>query len=808
MKALLGLLGALLLLPLGLPAARTTAADLAAKIRQAGLDAEECYRVRELNFNREELRFFLTDGYLIFGRPVDGRVVSAAFSAHNEGGDAELLLMPPIKSERLSLATFTQSPNLNEHFRLAVMLFTDATAQELARLVRERGFARSPETGVLLERQLASSVNNLAASFGMRFLYDLLSGAPPEEGFFYAAIRGNRLGNFDVVYDPTATEQIQVGQVNFRENRAFFDVWTSFEARSFRTGARRFDQRADSLTGYQIDATLKPDLELEAVTRARLETGSRPRPVLHFEISDAMDVTAVEIGGEACEVFQREALRDNLLRGRGNKLFLVIPAQPLEPGRSYELRFHHRGRVVSEAGNGVYYVGSRGSWYPRHGVPFAQYEVTFRYPVTLDLVLPGEAVDERTEGEWRIVRRRTESPVRLFGFNVGEYRRHEEVRGDYRIQLFANRRLEKALEPPPAVVLVPRNEPPWAQRRQRGVQDLVTLPAAPPRANPAARLEALAKEIADAFEFMAEHFGPPPSRTLTVSPIPGFFGQGFSGLLYLSTVSYLDPAERPQALRNEYHRYFFSEILHAHETAHQWWGNVVTARSYQDEWVMEALANYSALLMLEKRKGAGALRQMLARYRENLLARNESGQTVESAGPISWGPRLDSSQARAWRTITYEKGSWIIHMLRRRLGDERFLGMLGELCRRYRFQSVSTEEFRKLAAEFLPAGAPDPELETFFDTWVYGVGVPELSFSHSLRGAAPKLRFTATVTQRGVPADFSVLVPLELRFQGKPAQVHWLRTDSDEPVTLNLTLAQRPSEVVFNPGDSVLAIAR
>ncbi len=797
-----------LALPFWLQAAGTTAADLAARIRQAGLDTEECYRVRELHFSREELRFYLTDGYLIFGRPVDGRILSAVFSAHNEGGDAELLLMPPLKSERLSLATFTQSPNLNEHFRLAVMLFTDGTAQELARLVRERGFARSPETAVLLERQLTSSVNNLAASFGMRFLYDLLSGAPPEEGFFYAAVRGNRLGNFDVIYDPTAAEQIQVGQVNFRENRAFFDVWTSFQARSFRSGARRLDPLADSLTGYQIEATLKPDLELEVVTRARLRTGGRRRPVLHFEISESMDITAVALDGQACEVFQREALRDNLLRGAGNKLFLVIPERPLEPHQSYELAFQHRGRVVSEAGNGVYYVGSRGSWYPRKGVPFTDYDVRFRHPASLDLVLPGEAVEESTEGDWRIVRRRTESPVRLFGFNVGEYRRHEEVRGNYRIQLFANRRLEKALEPPPTVVLVPRNEPPWTQRRQRGVHDLLTLPAAPPRANPAARLEALAREIADAFEFMAEHFGPPPSRTLTVSPIPGFFGQGFSGLLYLSTVSYLDPSERPQALRNEYHRYFFSEILHAHETAHQWWGNVVTAKSYQDEWVMEALANYSALLMLEKRQGGAALRQILERYRDNLLARNESGQTVESAGPISWGPRLDSSQARAWRTITYEKGSWIIHMLRRRLGDEQFLAMLGALCRRYRFQSISTEEFRKLAAEFLPAGGPDPELEAFFDTWVYGVGIPQLSFSHTLRGQSPKMRWTATLTQRGVPADFSALVPVELRFAGKPPQVHWLRTDGEEPVTFHLALAQRPSEVLFNPGDSVLAIVR
>jgi hypothetical protein len=786
----------------------TTAADLAARIRQAGLDSEECYRVREISFAREDLRLYLSDGYLIFGRPVDGRRISAVFSAHNEGGDGELLLMPPSKSERLSLATFTKSPNLNEHFRLAVMLFTDGTAEELAGLIRSRpDLAKSPETGLLLERQFSSAVNNLAASFAMRFLYELLSGSPPAGGFFYAAVRGNRLGNFDVVYDPSAPEQIQVGQVNFRENRAYFDVWTSFQSRAFRSGARRFEPVAEPLKDYRIEAVLGPDLELEATTRARLETGPRSYPVLHFEISDAMHVSAVRIDGEACEVFEREALRDNLLRGLGNKLFLAVPPQPLAAGRSYEVEFQHRGRVVREAGNGVYYVGSRGSWYPRRGAHFANYDVTFRYPAHLNLVFTGQTVEDRTEGEWRITRRRSESPIRLFGFNVGEYQQTEVARDGYRVEVYANRRLEKGLEPAPEVIVVPRSEPPWTQRRHRGLPEVIAIPSAPARVDPSARLHSLAAEIADAFAFMAAHFGPPPSRTLTVSPIPGFFGQGFSGLLYLSTVSYLDPRERPPAVRNEYHEYFFSEILHAHEVAHQWWGNVVTAATYQDEWLMEALANYSALLMLEKRKGPEALRQVLDRYRTNLTATTEAGVTIESAGPISWGARLDSSQARAWRTITYEKGSWIMHMLRRLLGDERFLAMLGELCRRHRFAGITTGEFRRLAAEFLPAEAPDPGLESFFDTWVYGVGIPRLEFTHTLRGRPPQLRFTGAVTQSEVPPGFTALVPVELRFPGKPPLRRWIRT-GEEPATFSLALAQKPSEVVFNPGDSVLALRR
>jgi aminopeptidase N len=65
---------------------------------------------------------------------------------------------------------------------------------------------------------------------------------------------------------------------------------------------------------------------------------------------------------------------------------------------------------------------------------------------------------------------------------------------------------------------------------------------------------------------------------------------------------------------------YFNDVLEAHETAHQWWGNRVTAESYRDSWLMEALANYSALLYLEKRRGPHALDQMLDDYRESTCA--------------------------------------------------------------------------------------------------------------------------------------------------------------------------------------------
>jgi aminopeptidase N len=289
-------------------------------------------------------------------------------------------------------------------------------------------------------------------------------------------------------------------------------------------------------------------------------------------------------------------------------------------------------------------------------------------------------------------------------------------------------------------------------------------------------------------------------KTLTVAPIPGTFGQGFPGLVYLSTVAYLEPAARPAGLRGEEQQLFFSDLIVAHEVAHQWWGNVVIISSYQDEWITEALANYSALLWLEKKSGMKPVDAVLDDFRTRLLVKDAGGRTLESAGPIVWGIRLESSEIRdAWRAITYEKGAWIMHMLRRRLGDDRFLKMLAELRRRYEFRTITTEQFRALAAEFLPPRSPSDAMDSFFDNWVYSTGIPKLKLQSSIKG----FRVSGTVTQSGVDSDFSAEVPIEIQFAKGTPQTVWVRTSS-EPVSFSVTVKQAPLRVGL-PAYSVLA---
>jgi len=775
------------------------ASDLARQLQQASLDPQETYRVSDINFSKEDIKIYLTSGYLIFAKPIAGIRPGAVFVASAEGGDGEVLLMPPVRSERLSLATFTEAPNLEEHFKAIVMVLTDATANNLLAQIQASPTAKKlPEMGGVLTDQWDPVFRNLTGSFETRLVYDLLS-TDRKSGMFYIAVSGNNLGNFDVLNDPTAHEQIFAGKLVYRDNRTYFDTWTSFPSRSARNGAAS-DAPRFVLDNFRIESTIDPDLKMHAVTRATLTPKQNVARAVPINISGNMRVTEASIDGRAVEVFEHDSLRSNLIFSTGNHQVLLVCDAPLDPAKPHEVEIHHEGAVILKAGADVYYIASRTNWYPRLGLDLANYELTFRYPKNLLVVATGNPVDDRTDGIERITRYKTESPVRLAGFNLGNYQSVSTTLKGYNIEVYANRHLESALAPkaPPPPAL----PPPTPFGRPRRSDPLLTEPTPPPP-DPVGRLQLLAKDVAGALDFMMTEFGPPPMRTLAITPIPGGFGQGFPGLVYLSTLAYIDPEQRPAALRERTQQTFYSELLEAHEVAHQWWGNMVIPASYQDEWLMESLANYSALLLLEKKKGIKAVDAVLDDYKKHLLAKLESGNTLESAGPITWGYRLQSSVApNAWRTVTYEKGTWIIHMLRRRLGDQKFKSLLHEVCDRYRFSTISTEQFRELAREYAPPKSPDPTLRAFFDNWVYGTGIPAVKLTYSWRGT----RLTGTVSQRGVDDDFTAFVPVEI-VAGRQRTVHWLATGSD-PVSFSIPMKVAPTRVALLPADCLITIPK
>ena len=781
---------------LALPLSAGPASDLARAIRENSLDRDACYRVRDLTLVKEDIHIYFTDGYLMFGKPVAGRRITAVFTAEVANGDGEVLLLPPSLAERRSLASYAGAPNLDEHIQAGVFYFTGEVYGDLmAQISGNPGNRKAPEIGALLEEKWTSVVRDVGEGYDTRLTLDLLNRSAAKPDLLAALMQGRKLGNFEVVYDPTDPDQIAAGQVVQRNGRSFFDIWSHFPSRSARSG--KPPQRANwGLKDFRIQATVEPDLNLTAVTRVKVNPTAATAAV-PFEIAQAMTVSQVLVDGKPAEVLQRETEQASVGRGE-NSLFLVAPPEPLSPGIDHEFEFHHAGKIIATIGDRVFTVIARGNWYPYFGFQAANFDLTFRYPHDLELVTPGDVIEDRTEGEWRITRRRPAAPIGLAGFNLGDYAHARVERDGYVVDVCANRSLEPALQPR---VLLPAPVPTVTLGRRGPRTSPLEIPPTPVPADPLSRLNSLANDVASALEFMASKFGPPTLPHLTVSPIPGSFGQGFPGLIYLSTRSYVSPQT---ARLNQPDALFFDDLLQAHETAHQWWGGLVYSAGYRDDWLMEALANYSALLYLEKTKGPHELETLLENYRVALLAKSQNGQTVDAAGPIVLGTRLESSlEPNAWRVITYGKGSWILQMLRQRMGDGPFFAMLAQLGKRFGRRQLSTEDFRLLAAEFLPAKSDDSKLEGFFDQWVYGTGIPTLKLTYALKGKAPALRLVGTLSQSDVGEDFSVLTPVEIQMPRGPAITHWVRSSS-EPVSFTVALRQAPVKVTLDPHEAVL----
>lgn len=797
-----------------------SAAELGKAVLTAGLDPSACYRVRDLEISQEDAQFYLTDGYIIFGKPVNGAPVAAVFSAEVEGGDAEVLLLPPNRSERKSLAGYTGSPNLDEHFTNAVFLFTEARARALAEQIRAKGDTRnSPEVGALLADQWSPIVANITGSYESRMVLDLLSaqaegpfvrdgkenGTTAPHGFFQAVIQGRKLGNFDLSYDARAYEQLNAGQLGTRDGKSYFDTWTSFASRSHRNTPPPAPE--EEILSYRMEATLDSSLILHCITRIRFRATAESSNVVPFDLSAQMRPTEAKVDGAAAEVYERDSVRNSLVQNSGNELLLVVPPQPLVPGSEHEVEIRHEGKVVVDAGHQVYFVDSRGTWYPNRHAQFATYDVTYRYPKNLDLVSAGKVTEDRTQDDVRITRRVPDGRIRMLAFNLGVYERKVLERGGIRIEVCANREVEDALRyrPPDR----PFIEPSVGNSGSRPPRIFTDAGAAaslqPPQSviNPASQLSNVADDVAAAVEFYRARFGEAPISQIEVSPVPGRFGQGFAGLIYLSTLSFLPVTARPLSLMPPWQQAFYGEFLRAHEVAHQWWGNIVSSGSYRQEWLMEALSNYSALLFLESRSGPKSSDGILDQYRRMLLTTGPDGATAESEGPVVQGRRLENSNnPNAWNAVAYGKGAWIIHMLRRRLGDAQFTKMLAELRRRYEWNTIDTEQFRLLCAEFLPPNSPDPKLENFFDQWVYGTGIPALKLTYSVKGKPGAWNLSGRVTQADVPDDFGVSIPVEIQ-TGRGKIVLNVQTGPD-PATFSVPVTAANAKAVLDPGTSVL----
>jgi tetratricopeptide (TPR) repeat protein len=455
--------------------------------------------------------------------------------------------------------------------------------------------------------------------------------------------------------------------------------------------ASRFD-----VTNYRIEAQLIPD---QHTLRAGADVTVVPQEAtrsLVFELNGSLHVESIDRDGNPLTGFVQDPVGVGAL-GPSVRVDLgqVMPAnQPLT------LRFRWSGALLSPEGGPLAtrrlaYVGPEGCylmyasrWFPFHdyAADRATSDITLIVPTGLqvagtsdDPVTP-QASPKDGSTRFHFVHRQ---PVLIGNFAAGQYINRNLRFGNYEIQFYAK----------------PGSE---------------------------GRIDTYAEKMGQVLEFYSKQYGAPLFGTrLVVAQLDDDSLDTYSGpgIIFLASKLFDSSHSLPE------------EKLER-EVAYQWWGQTVGLKSFDDAWLSQGLAEWSAFAFRESSLSPGALEAAQREQQERAL-------TFEQTASIARAPGALDDQSAAYQSIVFHKGAMVFRMLRETMGKEKFDQLLHTYLEQYRGKNASIDDFEKLASQVAAEN-----MRYFFAQWVEGTGVPEFSVDYQIiRTRSGKFRTRGTVKQ-------------------------------------------------------------
>lgn len=507
-----------------------------------------------------------------------------------------------------------------------------------------------------------------------------------------------------------------------------------------------------NITNYHIEAQLIPDQHL---LRAGADVTFTPldatRSVL-FELNGSLHVESIERDGVALTNFVQDAVGVGQL-GPSVRVDLgaVVPA-----GQPVTLRFRWSGALVSPEGGPLAtkrlaYVGPEGSYlmYAARWFPFHEYaadrattDITIIVPTGMQVAgtsdEPVVPQPSPTDGatRYRFVHHQ---PVLPGNFAAGQYITRTLRFSNYEMQF---------------------NAKPGSENR----------------------ISAFAEPIGRVLEFYTQHYGAPACGTRLIvvqtddETVDAYSGPG---IIFLSS-RFFDAA-RP-----------LPEDKLQREVAYQWWGQTVGLKSFDDAWLSQGLAEWSAFAFREAARSAGALDATQREEQERAL-------TFEQTASIARAPSALDDQSAAYQSIIFYKGAMVFRMLRETLGKDKFNILLSTFLERFRGKNASINDFEQLADQV--AGE---KMRYFFAQWVEGTGVPEFSVDYLIiRTRAGKFRTRGTVRQN--LESLRLPIDLMLRAEGDN-QTAIIRVEGKSE-DFDFESNGAPLEVVVDPNNKILRMS-
>ena len=695
------------------------------------LDDAVQYRAKDLVVRAEDLELRLDEGD-VFVSTVPGGITAAVLM-----GRGEMIFTPAPPAEQRQIALLTDGPSLRQRFNAAMVRMSPSDAPATlpsAALtsvpVDPRQLTRARE---VFDQEVPKSYSVDLADLS-RDAWSLL----PSLGDMLAEVRTRKYGTLTYAHDGSDQEDISLFDRERRRNLSIYASRARLESRG-----RWYDEddvaEVDVLD-YNVDTTFTPDrFWMEGQTRLRLKVRAYALNAITIRLAERLVVRSVvsEEHGRLLHIRVRNQnsivvnLPDTLRRD--DELTLTVryagrhEPQGLERENLALTPQIQTSEIAFQAPEPHFLYSSRSYWYAQ--APQSDYAtatIRFTVPTPYGVVCSGAQASG--------------SPVSVDG---------TQGTGPRSIFVYAANRPLRYL-----ACVVTRFS--GGESRQITVGSTVV----PLRVTSTARQRGRARDLlvrtADVMAHYGELIGEVPYPNLTVavveSQVPGGHAPGYVAIVYqpLPTTPYVwrdDPANF-----DDYPDFFL-----AHELAHQWWGQAVGWKNYHEQWLSEGFAQYFAALFAEERSGPQALES---------LVRQMAGWAIEESGqgPVHLGYRLGHlrGEGRIFRALVYNKGGAVLHMLRRLLGDDAFFEGLRAFFQEFKFRKAGTDDLRQALERV--SGRP---LDAFFEQWIYGQDVPEVSIKWQVVDDGSRVR-----VEMRQPAEraFEFPVTLERRYRDGTAE--------------------------------------
>ena len=511
--------------------------------------------------------------------------------------------------------------------------------------------------------------------------------------------------------------------------------------------ASRFD-----VTNYRIEAQIIPDQHmLRAGADITLVPLDATRSIV-FELNGSLKVEGIEKDGKDLTGFVQDPVGVGAL-GPSVRIDLgqVVPANV-----PVTLRMRWSGALVSPEGGPLAtkrlaYVGQEGSylmyasrWFPFHdyAADRATSDITLIVPAGLQVAgtsddpVVAQPVPKDGVVRYRFVHRQ---PVLVGNFAAGQYINKNLRFGRYDLQLYA----------------LPGNEK---------------------------RIDAFAELAGRVLEYYSKQYGAPLFGSKLVfiqiddESLDTYSGPG---IVFLSAKMF--DTTRP-----------VPEEKIEREIAYQWWGQSVGLKSFDDAWLSQGLAEWSAFAFRESTLSAGPLDGAQREQQERAL-------TFEQTASIARAPSALDDQSAAYQSIVFYKGSMVFRMLRETIGRDNFDRLLRSYLETFRGKNASVDDFEKLTAK-----VTNENLRYFFAQWVEGTGVPEFTVDYQIiRTRAGKFRTRGTVKQN--LEALRMPVELLLRAEGDNQQTTVRVEGRSEDFDFESN--GQPIEVIVDPNNKILRMS-